>query len=426
MNLLNKSLLHLSIWLFFIIALWSVFFYFNMLGEIKESVDEGLDNYKRQIIYNVQKDPTLLSQHNFDEGFFAIREIPKAKSITIKDTYIDTLMYMQDADDETPELEPVRLLGTAFENKGHFYELKIINSMVEEDDLVEELFREAVLLYLLLIAAITLLNRFVLRRLWQPFYSFLNQLQEYRVGNSKHFPEVTTQTQEFTDLQKAVHVLLQHNVETYEQQKQFIGNASHELQTPLAIATNKLELLIEKGNLNTEQAGNIAEVMAIVERLVRLNKSLLLLTKIENKQFLDNKTVSVNDIASQSLNDLEEIATFRNITFSIEASAELTTEMDASLANIVVSNLLRNAIFHNIENGTVAVTIAEHSIKVSNTGIQIPIDELQLFTRFHKSETHSNSTGLGLAIVKAICDLYGFTLSYRFEEKLHHFELRVN
>src|SRR5690606_9283637 len=109
-----------------------------------------------------------------------------------------------------------------------------------------------------------------------------------RVGNSKNFPEVKTDTAEFTDLQNAVNILLQHNIETYEQQKQFIGNASHELQTPLAIATNKLELLIEKGNLQNEQAESIAEIMSIVERLVRLNKSLLLLTKIENKQFLDN------------------------------------------------------------------------------------------------------------------------------------------
>src|SRR5690606_36677578 len=122
----------------------------------------------------------------------------------------------------------------------------------------------------------------------------------------KNFPEVKTETQEFTDLQKAVNILLQHNLETYEQQKQFIGNVSHELQTPLAIATNKLELLIEKGNIQPEQAENIAETMNIIERLVRLNKSLLLLTKIENKQFLDNKTVSFNQVVKQSVNDLEE------------------------------------------------------------------------------------------------------------------------
>src|SRR5690606_37358058 len=117
-------------------------------------------------------------------GFFAIRKIPQLQAVTITDTYIDTLMYMQDADDESPELEPVRMLKTAFENNGKYYELQIINSMVEEDDLVEELLREALGLYLLLIAIIILLNNVVLQSLWRPFYSFLNQLKNYRVGNS--------------------------------------------------------------------------------------------------------------------------------------------------------------------------------------------------------------------------------------------------
>jgi two-component system sensor histidine kinase QseC len=424
MKLLNKSLIWLSVSLFFVIGLWSVFFYFNMLNEIKESVDEGLDNYKRQIIYQTEKDTTILNKNNFDEGFFAIRKIPQLQAVTITDTYIDTLMYMQDADDESPELEPVRMLKTAFENNGKYYELQIINSMVEEDDLVEELLREALGLYLLLIAIIILLNNVVLQRLWRPFYSFLNQLKNYRVGNSKNFPEVKTDTAEFTDLQNAVNILLQHNIETYEQQKQFIGNASHELQTPLAIATNKLELLIEKGNLQNEQAESIAEIMSIVERLVRLNKSLLLLTKIENKQFLDNQTISFNEVVKQSVNDLEEIAEFKNIKITVSGKAELTTEMDISLANIIVSNLLRNAIFHNVSNGNVSVEISENAIQISNTGIENSLSAEKIFSRFHKTENNTNGTGLGLAIVKAVCDLYNFSVSYRFQNSLHCFEIR--
>lgn len=424
MKLLNKSLIWLSVSLFFVIGLWSVFFYSNMLNEIKESVDEGLDNYKRQIIYQTEKDTTILNKNNFDEGFFAIRKIPQLQAVTITNTYIDTLMYMQDADDESPELEPVRMLKTAFENNGKYYELQIINSMVEEDDLVEELLREALGLYLLLIAIIILLNNVVLQRLWRPFYSFLNQLKNYRVGNSKNFPEVKTDTAEFTDLQNAVNILLQHNIETYEQQKQFIGNASHELQTPLAIATNKLELLIEKGNLQNEQAESIAEIMSIVERLVRLNKSLLLLTKIENKQFLDNQTISFNEVVKQSVNDLEEIAEFKNIKITVSGKAELTTEMDISLANIIISNLLRNAIFHNVSNGNVSVEISENAIQISNTGIENSLSAEKIFSRFHKTENNTNGTGLGLAIVKAVCDLYNFSVSYRFQNSLHCFEIR--
>src|SRR5690606_24550785 len=236
---------------------------------------------------------------------------------------------------------------------------------------------------------------------------------------------------EFTDLQQAVNILLQHNIETYEQQKQFIGNASHELQTPLAIATTKLELLIEKGNLQNEQAENIAEVMQIIERLVRLNKALLLLTKIENKQFLDNQTVSLNEVVQQGVNDLEEIAEYKNVKISVTEllssegkTAELTTQMDNSLANVIVSNLLRNAIFHNVENGNVNIESSETAIKVSNTGINAPINEQKIFSRFYKTENAVNGTGLGLAIVKAVCDLYNFTISYRFENGLHSFELR--
>lgn len=425
MKLLNKSLIYLSVSLFFIIGIWSVVFYFNMLSEIKESVDEGLDNYKRQIVYQAQKDTSVLAKNNFDEGFFAIRKITQTQALSVKDRYIDTLLYMQDADDESPELEPVRLLTTAFENNGNYYELQIINSMVEEDDLVEELLREALGLYLLLIAAVIIINNFVLQRLWKPFYSFLNQLKNYRIGSSKNFPEANTKTKEFTDLQNAVNILLQHNIETYEAQKQFIGNASHELQTPLAIAINKLELLIEKGNLQSDQAENIAEIMSIIERLVRLNKSLLLLTKIENKQFLENKSVSFNEVLKQSANDLEEMAEFKNVKIAIEEKAELTTEMDISLANIIVSNLLRNAIFHNVENGNVNIEISENTIKISNTGIENSLNAEKIFSRFYKSETDQNGTGLGLAIVKAICHLYNFSISYRFENALHCFEIRL-
>ncbi len=424
MKLLNKSIIYLSVSLLVIVGLWAVVFYFNMLDEIKESVDEGLDNYKRQIVYQSQKDSTVLKKNNFDEGFFTIREITQSQALSVKDRYIDTLMYMQDADDESPELEPVRMLTTAFENSGHYYELSIINSMVEEDDLVEELLREVLALYLILIASIIIINNVVLKRLWKPFYSFLNQLKNYRLGSSKNLPEVKTKTKEFTDLQNAVITLLQHSIETYEQQKQFIGNASHELQTPLAIATNKLELLIEKGNLQNKQAESIAEIMSIVERLVRLNKSLLLLTKIENKQFLDNQTVSLNEVVHQSGNDLEEIAEFKNVKIFVSETSELTTQMDVSLANVVVSNLLRNAIFHNISNGIVNVEISEEAIRVSNTGINAPINKQKIFSRFYKTENNTNGTGLGLAIVKAICDLYNFSVLYHFENNLHSFELR--
>jgi two-component system sensor histidine kinase QseC len=413
----------MSLSILFIISLWAVFFYFNMLDEIKESVDEGLDNYKRQIIFKIESDSTILSQNTFDEGFFSVQKIDEQTAFSYRDRYNDTMMYMQDSDDEELELEPVRILSTAFEYNGDYYELKIINSMVEEDDLISEMLWEAFWLYLILVVSIILINNFVLQRLWRPFYSLLDQLKKYRFESSHQLPEVTTKTKEFTDLQDAINTWLKHSLETFDQQKQFIGNASHELQTPLAIAINKMELLLEKGNLDEVQMGNLAEIMEIIERMVRLNRSLLLLTKIENKQFLNNQTVSINELVQQSISDLEDQIEFKKVHISVEEQAQLSIQMDPSLATIIVSNLIRNALFHNKENGFITIQVTNHTLKVSNSGLNAPLHEERIFSRFYKSDSEQSGTGLGLAIVKAICKLYDFHPSYSFKNEAHCFEI---
>ncbi|EIJ40500.1 sensor histidine kinase [Galbibacter orientalis] len=423
MKLLNQSIKYVSFSILAIVTIWAGIFYFNMLNEIKSSIDEGLENYKRIIIQNSQQDTTLLSKNYFDESFFTIQRIEKEKALSVKDRYLDTVLYMQDADDDKPEAEPVRMLITAFELNGKFYELKVANSMVEEDDLIKELLNDTIWLYISLIVGIVFINNFVLKKLWKPFYDFLSQLKKYRLGITQSLPKVKTKTKEFTDLQNAVNALLKHTTETYEQQKQFIGNASHELQTPLAIATNKLELLIEKGNLQNNQAEDIAEVMSIIERLVRINKSLLLLTKIENKQFLDNHTVSINEVVQKNINDLEDISSFKDVKIHLKEEAQLSVKMDASLANVIISNLLRNAVFHNNTNGSVVVEITEKNIKISNTSSNLKLDEKLIFIRFYKPGNKSMGTGLGLAIIKAISDLYSFKISYSYNNSMHLFQI---
>lgn len=425
MKLLNQSLKYLSISILAIITIWCIVFYVNMLNEIKSSVDEGLENHKRLIIQNIQKDSIIETNEDFDENFFTIQEIKDYKAISVKNQYLDTILFMQDADDDELEPEPVRMLITAFELNGKYYELKVANSMVEEDDLIEELLSDAIWLYISMIISILFINNLVLKKLWKPFYDFLNKLKIYRLGDTETLPQVETETKEFIDLQEAVNILLLHTTETYEQQKEFIGNASHELQTPLAITINKLELLIEKGRLETDQAEDISEVLQIIERLVKLNKSLLLLTKIENKQFLDNDTLCLNEIVYKITSDLDDISQFKEITISLNDKKDLVYKMDPSLARVMISNLLRNAVFHNIPNGNVSVEITKSFIKISNTGDCIELDKDLIFTRFYKPNSNSKSTGLGLAMVKAIADLYNFDLTYKFENKLHTFLIKI-
>lgn len=423
MKLLNQSLKYLSFSILAIVTVWASVFYINMLHEIKSSIDEGLENSKRVIIKNAKADPAVLDKKKFDESFFTIRKITRQEALVIKDSYADTVLLMQDNDDQFPEAEPVRMLTTAFENNGNYYELKVANSMVEEDDLISELLWDVIWLYAILILVIVFVNNLVLKKLWNPFYDFLNQLRNYRLGSTSKLPEVQTKTKEFTDLNQAVTTLLQYSMTTFENQKQFIGNASHELQTPLAIVTSKLELLIENNELTSFQAENIVEIYEIIQRLIRINKSLLLLSKIDNKQFFDNQQLSVNAIVHQIIAELDEYILFKNIDLTIVENAECYLQIDPNLATIIVGNLLKNAIFHNIENGKIEIEISVNKLVIHNSGKKQSLDKKILFTRFQKSGSDTANTGLGLAIVEAITQLYHYSILYHFKNEMHIFEL---
>lgn len=423
MKLLNKSLLFLSISLIPIVSIWALVFYFNMLAEIKSSMDEGLENYKRIIIQNAQKDPSILTKTYFDESFFTVRKIERQEALNMKDKYLDTILLMQDADDQAPESEPVRMLISAFELNGDYYELKVANSLVEEDDLIQELFYDILWLYGCLLISIVVINQVVLRRLWKPFYDLLAQLRGFRLEKGKIPPKIQSQTREFNDLNSVVEDLLHHTTEAYEQQKQFIGNASHELQTPLAMIQNKLELFIEKGDLKESQYEDLAVVLKSLDRMIRLNRTLLFLTKIENAQGLENKPVSLNEVVEKVMVELEDIASFKEVNLNLNEYDTLSVEMDPELARVIVSNLLRNAIFYNSPQGKVWIEIADGSLKISNTGQKLSLDDQRVFNRFQKQKNQSEGTGLGLAIVKAIADLYGFGITYSFENSLHNFQV---
>ena len=423
MKLINRTLTFVSLSILAILTIWAVIFYLDMLDEIKGSIDEGLENHKRLIISRAEEDSTVLTQNFFDESLFTIRQIGEAEALSHYDKYEDVMLMMQDADDEEPELEPVRMLTSAFKINNSYYELKVVNPMVEEDDLISALLRDVLLLFLALIVSVILVNRIVLKKLWKPFYGLLAQLKNFKLGISKTKPMVDTRTKEFQDLQNALNTLLDHNIRVFEQQKEFIGNASHELQTPLAIATNKVELLMESAELREDQAQNVSEIYQIIQRLIRLNKSLLLLSKIENQQFLTNQEFSINEIVKEVLDELSEFTEFKGIEVKLTEKALCNVQMEPDLARIVMLNLLKNAIFHNKPGGVVEVAIASGTLEVKNTSDMGRLPDNLIFTRFYKEGKSEGSTGLGLAIVKAVADLNDFEISYQYQNDLHCFKL---
>ena len=412
MKLLNYTSSYFAIVLLFLITIWAGIFYFAMLDEIYDSIDDGLDNRKGLIIQKAVNDSTLLPKTTFGEGDFTIFEINAGEAKNFHDVYRDTLMFMQNEQD----FEPVRLLESVFHLHEKYYKMQVITSMVEEDDLVSELLIALVWLYLGLIATILLLNNFLLKRIWRPFYHLLKQLKDFKL--EKPSIEVKkTNIDEFRLLNEAVQKMLNSNISSYNSQKHFIENASHELQTPLAISINKLELLAEQEQLTEESSKLLATALDNLDRLSRLNKSLLLLSKIENNQYLAAEEININLLVKKVVADFEDQLSYSQISLNIFEEQECKVTMNPDLAIIFITNLIKNAIVHNQPVGDIDIVIKLASLSISNTGKDTALDQQNLFVRFNKDNQSLSSTGLGLSIVKAIADLYHFNLSYYYNGK---------
>jgi signal transduction histidine kinase len=411
MKLINYTLLYTSIALLFIVGVWAGIFYINMLDEIYDSIDDGLSNSKLLIIQKAQTDSSLLYKKQFGESNYSILQVPEEKAMAMHDLYKDTLLYMDNEED----YEPVRLLTTTFSVKGNkFYELKIISSMIEEDDLMEDLLYSVLWLYVVLVVSVLIVNIFVLRKVWKPFYHLIDYLKHYKLGKESGQAPTGTTVQEFKLLNETISALLERNLEVYTSQKQFIENASHELQTPLAISINKLELLAERSDTSEEQVQVISHVIQSLERLTRLNKSLLLLSKIENKQFALEEDVDFNSVTEKLMEDFIDLAEFKEVCLVYHNEGELEKYMNKDLAEMLVANLLKNAIVHNVSGGTVDITIRKDSFTIVNTGPAKALNGEKLFSRFYKESMEKGTTGLGLSIVKAILDLYKGSITYTF------------
>lgn len=418
MKLLNYTTRHFAIILFVLLSAWALLFYFEMLDEIYDSMDDGLENQKMLVIRRAKEDASILKNKDFSEGYYTIRKVESLDISTIKDNYRDTLMYMQNEED----FEPVRLLESVFMQNGEYYKLKVITSMVEEDDLIENLLFSLLWLYLGLVISIILLNNIVLKKVWNPFYKLISELKSFNIEKDENISVEYTPIEEFNLLNRQIQQLLQKSKDSFTGQKQFIENASHELQTPLAISINKLELFIESNELNEQELEQIAAVLNNLERLTRFNKSLLLLSKIENRQFVSEEKVSINAIIENLVKEFADFAYHKKMKFSIDLKETITSHMNKDLAAILFTNLIKNAIIHGRDESKITIEMDKKEVKVSNFSESSMLEKEKLFTRFYKV-SNKNSNGLGLAISKAIADEYNLDLIYHFDEK-HNFILR--
>jgi signal transduction histidine kinase len=417
MKLLNYTLLFLSATLFAVVGLWAVIFYFQLLKQVKTTLDEGLSNNKILIIDKLKDDVLPADQNTFGNKNYTLKEVDEEYAIQVKDSYKDTSIFS-----ELKNLyEQTRMLTTAFvAENGQYYEMKVISQELDRGKLIKQVATWLLWLYFFLFVSIILINNFVLKKTWKPFYQLLKYLEDFRLEKESLTEPAKTKIKEFAALNKTVLKLLNANVETYTSQKQFIENASHEMQTPLAIGINKLELLAGSDGLSAEHIQKIGSIIQTFQRLAGFNKSLLLLTKIENNQFISKELVNFDEILGRIINDFSDYTTYRKIEIKYLKEESWFFRMNKDLAEILSMNLIKNAIVHNIEGGEVIVKISASGFSVENTSDVPEMATSKLFDRFNKTPEKKGSTGLGLAIVKAITNVSGLNVNYSWSGK-HNF-----
>lgn len=420
MKLIHYTLRNLFIPLLAVFAAWACVFYLMILHEIDDETNDSLQNYKELIIRSVLADPTLLKDHVDIMTRYYIRQVPAEEARLDEDEFYDSTVYI----DMEMEDEPVRVLRTYFmTNDRKYYELTIQTSTVEKEDMIETIVWSMAILYLSLIGCILLVIHLAFRRSFKPLYKLLGWLKNFHVGKPLAPLDIPTPIEEFGILAEAVRESSRRTNESYNKQKQFVENASHELQTPLAICMNKLELLSENPDCTELQFKEIAVLHQALNGIIRLNKSLLLLSRIENKQFPDTREICLNHLIKEMLEDFNEMYEHKAVHLSFEEKEPLVATLNESLASTLIANLVKNAFVHNYEEGSIRLSIDRRTLLIANTAHSGPLDTEALFNRFARQTRQKDSTGLGLAIVKSIADLYTIRIEYGYEQEMHSFRL---
>lgn len=305
--------------------------------------------------------------------------------------------------------------------EGKFMKLVVYMPTIEKMDLQRAILGWMVFLYVTLLLVILGVNVWIYRTNMKPLYVLLKWLEHYRLGRQNEELVNDTRVTEFRQLNEAALLSVRRSEQLYQQQKLFIGNASHEMQTPLAICRNRLEMLMEDDSLSEKQLGELFKTHQTLENLTRLNRSLLLLCKIDNGQFLDTQEVCFNDFLAKYLDDYKEVYAYRKVEVSVDEQGVFKAVMNEALASVLFTNLLKNAFVHTVEDGKVSVVLTGDCFLVANSGTA-PLDRERVFERFYQQgEKKEGSNGLGLALVKSVCMSSHLQVSYDFSEGMHRF-----
>lgn len=373
-----------SLVMVFVMSLWAVLFYMALMEEANDEVDDTLQSCSEVIMLKWLSGKEMPLQSNESVNHYYLREVPADYAQQVPAMiFRDEELFMA----ERVESEQARSLTSIFQTAdGKYWQLKVIIPTFEKEDFRQAIVSWMLCLYILMMIVLVSIIIWKYNKHMRPLYKMLHWLEAYQVGRKNPPLDNPTKVEEFIQLNKTAQAFVQRSEAVFEQQKVFIGNVSHEMQTPLAISLNRLEMLMDDDALTERQLAELIKTHQTLTHLTRLNKSLLLLFKIDNNQFIEETSVSFCQLVEKYLDDYKEVYAHKHIQVTCKAVADFTVQMNDMLANMLITNLLKNAFVHNVESGKLRIEIQKEYFSIQNSGVSTPLDSVKIFQRFYQQQ----------------------------------------
>jgi signal transduction histidine kinase len=326
-------------------------------------------------------------------------------------------------DPATKKPESILTISSYYSINGKNYSITCYGYVSKANQILSGLEISVLWKWALIIFLIAISARLVSRLVLSPFNATVKAIGHFNLKQKEKLQLPTTNTKEFMELNSFVKAMTDKAIDDYISLKEFTENASHELQTPVAVMRNKLELLGES-DLTDEQALMIADIQNSLEKLSRINSSLVLLTRLENHEYETKEPLHFCKLINSSLASYKELIDMKSLSLSKNVAKSVYVQLHPMLGDLLLNNLISNAIRHNIPNGNIDVQLTHTSLVIKNNGMQPSVPTEELFQRFKKSDQCSKSIGIGLAIVKQICDIHHFAIQYHYSKGLHVIEIQ--
>jgi len=423
MRLLQRTAIYFMGFSLLILLLGGIGIFYSLQYMLDHELDESLYHTRTVLNKELSRMDQLPPVVEIMDEIIDIREVATSSA---HEMYRDTFRMIDEIEDGelTSELEPFRQYIYTDEINGKYYRIALNHSKFDKEHLLTVITTMVIGFFIFFFLALNFFNRVLSQKLWQPFYNTINQVRSFNFSQSESLKPKPTAIEEFNTLNEALQQMTDKLISDYQSLKRFTENASHETQTPLAIINTQIDLLLQREQ-SEDNLKYIQQIQKSSSKLSKLNKSLLLLTRIENRQFEAKEMLQFDEIIKQKLEAMEIL--FEGKSLSVHKEL-IPVKLEASpiLLDVIISNLLSNAIRHNIQNGTIKITLNKKQLIVKNMGLPNQKKASELFERFRKSDDAGKSLGLGLAIVREVCNLYSWGINYENKEQWHELTIEFS